>query len=295
MPKEGENVPDRSQPQSQDQIDSFVDDMTNARPELETPSPATGEREPAVQTEGDAPARSTHSPAEPRAEGETDRLAAALQTIEDLKKRHEDLERRLTHDPYDTRRQPDRAEPQVEMIEVLPGLRLPKDVQQRPIKITEDDLLKLGWNDNPGMAMNNLANLLYGFILETVPEIVQRRLSADTAATRTQESRREGFFTEFSDLKGFEDLVHMTETRANSEGVLPRDFTQTDYNQTIARRTRERIAAMRGIPVEQYLSSIQGSRGDRGGATPRSVTSSGAPARGARRAASDVQRELDEL
>jgi hypothetical protein len=193
-------------------------------------------------------------------EGETD-LQKALKTIEKLSADVEELRR--------PRRVETRQEPEVtvEQEDIL-GVKLPKDRTKRPIQLTDDDLVKVGWNDNPRVALENLGNLLFVRILDAA--IGQARTIAQNTMSvqRTRSSLKEKFFNDNPDLKDHADLLDMTEGRLRADGLRDRVKTGSEYLDTVAKETRTRIAAIRGVSYDDYMASIaKGATGGNGGTT----------------------------
>lgn len=225
---------------------------------------------------------------EPRAPQEDDRLTRALQTIEGLQREVADLRGRPPQIVQDRSRD---FAPQMEMIEVLPGRSIPKDPSQRAIKLRAEDLVRMGWNEDPAQALNALANAFFHQMAEVIPAITFQQLE-DAGRTRSQGmSRQDSFFKDYPDLKDFPDLANIVEQQAMQE--LPiQSMSQNEWNREVGSRVRQRIASMRGISLDQYTSSLAG----RSGAAPRPRAVTSPPARGGRQAPSnDQQREIDDL
>jgi hypothetical protein len=229
---------------------------------------------------------------EPQAD---DRLAAALRAVDEQGRRIQELEGRLAQ-PVPREPYAQRAEAQIEFEEVLPGRRIPKDPQQRPIKIDTNDLLRLGWNEDPAKAINALANAFFGFIIDAVPQYTMNQYDQRVGMAQQAWQRKLYFWQEYPDLQEHETFVSMLEAEAQRAGFLtPAGKTQEVYNREVAGLARQRIAAMRGISVDQYLTSVP--RGQNSAPAPqrsRAVTASGG--RGAPRHQPQGQdRYLDDL
>jgi len=179
-----------------------------------------------------------------------------------------------------------------EMVEIMPGRYIPKDPSQRAIKLRPEDLVRMGWNDDPAAALNALANAFFHHIAEVVPQMTMSQLQEQGRAYNAGQTRKEAFFGDFPDLKEFGDLADVVERQAMQE--LPiQNMTQGDWNREVGNRVRSRIAAMRGISMEQYTASL----GSRPGGAPRPRAVTAPPSGGGRRApaAGDQQREMDDL
>src|SRR5262245_25098454 len=240
--------------------------------------------------DGQPQAPALEAPA-PRGETDSERLSKALQTIEGLTKQVHDLQGRQPQVVYQDRPASGR-EALPEMIEVLPGRMIPKDPTQRAIKLGAQDLIRMGWNEDPAGALNALANAFFHHIAEVVPTITLHQLDQQGRVYNAGQNRQNAFYTEFPDLRDFSDLAQIVENQAMQE--LPMgNMTQGDWNREVGTRGRQRIAPMRGVSLEQYTASLGGLPN---GAAPRRRAVTAPPARGARQApANDQQREIDDL
>jgi hypothetical protein len=281
-----EQVPYSQSPRSSDaELLESLDLNERAQPVEQVPAPPT-----------DREAGTVAEPREARPEG--DRLAAALRAVEEQQRRIQDLEGRIASLPqrYEAPARDARPEAQVEFEEVLPGRRIPKDPQQRPIKIDTNDLLRLGWNEDPAKAINALANAFFGFIVDAIPQYTMQQYDARIGIAQQAWQRKQYFWSEYPDLTEHETFVSMLEQEAQRAGYLtPNGKTQEVYNREVAGLARQRIAAMRGITVDQYMASVP--RGQSPAPPPqrsRAVTASGG--RGApRQQPSGPDRYLDDL
>jgi len=233
-----------------------------------------------------------------KAEEETP-LAKALKTVEEQGRRLQELEARITSDA--TRRE-GQAEPQIEMVEVLPNLRLPKDPKHWPIKLTDEDLIALGWNDEkrgPAQVLRVLGNALYLFAVETIPDLagkaLETRFTERDAATKTQQA----FESMFPHLVKHRDIVGLVERneRQNPNSSL-RGKYGNDYYQELGRLGEARVADIRGITVEQYRAEIVSQRrsSTQKDTTKSRAVSTGGGVRGERRQPqSDFERDSADL
>lgn len=218
-----------------------------------------------------------------------ERLNKALSTIEGLQREIADLKGRPPQVVYQGE---PRREAVPEMIEVLPGRRIPKDPEQRAIKLRAEDLLAMGWNEDPARALNALANAFFHHIAEVVPAITLAHLEDTNRTRHAGASRQDTFFRDYPDLKEFSDLANIVEQQTMQE-IPMQGMSQSEWNREVGTRVRQRIAAMRGISLEQYTASHTARSGGSGGRS-RAVTAP--PARGARVApTNDQQREMDDL
>ena len=266
---------------SQEELDSFLDpQVPEGPPELVGGQP--------VSPLPPEPGRPSGAPPAPEAPVD-DRLTKALQTIESLQREVADMRGRppVVYEP-----RPAAREVAPEMIEVLPGRRIPKDPDLRPIKLRGEDLIRMGWNEDPAAALNALGNALLMHIADVIPQLTLSQLEETGRTYNAGVNRRDAFFNEFSDLKEFGDLADIVERQTMNE-VPIQGMTQADWNREVGSRVRSRIAAMRGISMDQYMASLGGRPG--GAPRPRAVTAP--PSGGGRRSApaNDQQREIDDL
>ena len=187
-------------------------------------------------------------------------LAKALRTVEEQGRRLQDLETRLSTEGH---REVTR-EPAVEMVEILPNLRLPKDPKYWPIKLTDEDLVALGWNDEkrgPAQVLRVLGNALYLFAVETIPDLagkaLETRFTERDAASKTQQTF-EGMYPHLAKHRDIVSLVERNE-RQNPNSSL-RGKYGNDYYQELGRLGEARVADIRGITVEQYQAEAASSR-----------------------------------
>jgi hypothetical protein len=228
-------------------------------------------------------------PPEPR---EDERLTKALDMIASLQKEVADFKGQPARREVVYQQPPQPGEAPMEMIEVLPGRKIPKDLDRRAIKLRPDDLIRMGWNEDPAMAINTLANAFFHHIAEVVPAITLAYIQEQNNVSTAGQNRQQGFYTDFPDLKDFGDLANLVEQQALNE-VDIRGMSQRDWNREVGNRVRQRIAAMRGITVDQYNATV----GARPSAPSRSRAVTAPPARGGRvaPAGGDQQREMDDL
>ena len=194
---------------------------------------------------------------------DTTPLGKALKTIETLTGKVGDLETRLSSGQQDTRQR--QTEPQIEMIEILPNIRLPKDSSRWPIKVTDADLIKLGWNDEakgPAAVLNILGNALYMFAAETIPEFAGQAFETRLTQRETASKVQESFEGMYPHLKKHRDIVSLVERneRQNPSSSL-RGKYGNDYYQALGQLGEAKIADIRGITVEQYRAEVATQRG----------------------------------
>ena len=178
--------------------------------------------------------------------------------VQQLLSRVDSLERELK----DAQRpsQPRTPEPS-ELEEVIPGVRLPKDRSRWPIRLTNEMVEKAGLSPDATEGLNILANALVTEIVGNLMPPFTRQTIADYMATQDTSSRETGtFFESFEDLKGTEDLLDVVERRLQTdiqEGKVQRARSREEYRDILAERTRRRIATLRGVTYEDYVSQLK--------------------------------------
>lgn len=229
-------------------------------------------------------------------------LGKALRTIEEQGTRLHELETRIASggERGEVRRE---REPQVEVVEILPGLRLPKDQSKWPIKLSDRDLVALGWNDEakgPAEVLRILGNALYMFVAETVPDMagtmLETRFTERENASKTQQTF-EGLYPHLVKHRDIVSLVERNE-RQNPNSSLRGKFGN-DYYQELGRLGEAKIADIRGITIEQYRAeavSQRRSSAARGNDTKaRAVSTGGGVRPGTRRTETDFEKDSADL
>jgi len=246
-----------------------------------------GEETPRDTREGPE-SRPAESPATPPEASLEDRLTKALSTIETLTARIDASERQ-------PRRELERPEPQVELEEYL-GVRLPKDRAKWPVKITEQDLLGLKWNEDPAGALNTLGNVLIQFVLDNVPSLAMQRFEAANQARDAVGKRLERFHKQYPDLEEHQELTELVERRLRAEGAHEL-YRGERYEQEVAKATRTRIAQMRGVTLPQYEAEVAARTGSGGGSNNRPASRAVSTSHGSRGKSTDttLQKEIDDL
>lgn len=258
------------------------------------------EQEPEVKETPPEPAKpapaESHEPTPPGEPVEANRLTAALKTIESLTSKISELETRFSTAPPRAEREAPRPEPSIEFEEVL-GRRIPRDPSRRPIKLKADDLLRLGWNDDPAKALEAAANAFFDFILEAIPQYTTQTWDQRSQAERARAEKVNYFWNEHQDLKGLEPFVQTVEQMSLQDGTLnPQAFrSHTEYASALGRRVREKVAAMRGQSLDQYLASVSAKGATRQPASRAVTTGGGSPARTPKPTPGDQQKEIDDL
>lgn len=280
--------------------DEMGEIIRGERPDPEHPANAMDEspapREPDIVTEDEerpsAPSVKDATPA-PRGQvtEEDDPLRKALATIDGLRRDQDELRRRLEERPSRG------AEPQVELMEVMRGISIPKDPSQRLVQLTGEDLKSVGLDPAVAPGLEILANALVERFSQVYNPYVTREIdnrlkSRDDASKGTQ-----SFFNAYPDLVGNEDLLEMVEMRARNQDRIHEHYRGEDYTREIAKLTRTRLASYRGQTLEEYEAALERPSSQ----TPRSAPSvSRATVTPTRRRASappvsNLQKELDEL
>lgn len=187
----------------------------------------------------------------------TDDLSRALATIEELKAKVDKLESRPQPSAVESRPEALRAEPEIEMVEYFPGTPIAKDANKRAIRVTDDDLIRAGWNESPAHAIEVMANTFYNIIERTIPQLTEGRMRAQTKAVEEGQTRRSRFDELFPDLKGYDDLMEIVERNERRDGGEKRVISgPDDYLKIIGEAGRKRVAQLRGMSFEQYMASV---------------------------------------
>jgi len=237
---------------------------------------STKEREPEVIVAEDR--------ADTRTEDKEDRkpteLQSALSTIDRLQEQINDLSRRTSSvESVKTK------EPEIEWEEVAPGMRLPKNKEQWPVRLTSELLESVGIDGSIAKGLNILANTFFfhlsGSIGSGVVETVGRQQSENMAG----EMRKRAFYTAYPDLVGKEDIVGATEQMLRQQNFHRRGLPDSQYAAEVVVRTRARVAALRGQTLEEYSRGLDNgktvqraaggsrARSSAGGRSPRVIDS----------------------
>lgn len=274
-------------------LDRQIDEMLG-RPETVAGSEPKATETPAASEppHGEAPPSTTTPAVVP---AEEDRLGAALKTIENLQR--EVVEMRAEVSARSRPMDAARPEPSIEFEEVL-GRRVPKDRSKRAIKVQAEDLLRLGWNEDPAKVIELLGNAMFDFLVDVIPSHTTQSWQNRTQAEERARANLNSFWSAHEDLKDLQPFVKTVEDMSLADGTLnPAAFpSQGDYNVALGRKVREKVAAMRGLSYDQYLAAV--SRGSASPASPPSravATGGGSPSRGARPPAGSQQSEIDDL
>ena len=207
------------------------------------------------------------------------RLTQAMKTIEGLTSRVSDQDRELSYlrGSVETR---GKTDTEGDFIEVLPNVRLPKDESKWPIQLTDDDLVKLGWNDEkigPGRALRALGNALYMAVLQTVPNYTKKMLDVETDTGARNAKRLESFFSLYPDLKDHQDYLEIIERKLRNDNPDVTKGSSDVYYETLGESARNSLARVRGVTREQYDAEVASKGSDtrtRGGSnSPRSRAS----------------------
>lgn len=256
------------------EVDKFVKD--EVEPEVET-------REPEVRAEDDKEevVRAERSPDLERALSTIERQAALLESMS-------------------TRTPARGGEPEIETIDIFPGVKLPKDESRWPIQLTPEMLSSIGLH--PGekgevaRAFNVLGNAFFMIVSNAVGEGAIRGFEARQAEREAAVMRKSAFETAYPDLRGNDDLVFAIEQNMRRERVNLQGKSDKEYAAELATRARVRLAALRGVPFEDYMRGIRNNNSDqrnRGNGSRARVTSGARMGRAPRQSEND--RELNDM
>lgn len=263
-------------------ISDFVEE---AEKSSDTTPTRSGEPEVVVEEEERAPAR-TESQSD-------DRLSAALSTIERLERENREYSERLTG--LEMRTTPARSEPQVEFVEVFPGVKLPKNKEQWPIQLTKPMIESIGIDPSITDGLNVLANAFFVHVTNAVTEGTIGTIDARNQEESTLRSARSAFEIAYPDLRSHPDLLGVVERNMINRGI-GRGMRASQYAAELAMRTRQRIAALRGISLEQYVAEIGRSTGEATApARSRASMGGGTRSRGGTTRPRSSDNEMDEL
>jgi hypothetical protein len=151
------------------------------------------DKEPEVKTEGEREVRAD------RREGDRDKdkeeqvdpdspLGKALSTIETMKRSQADLEDRLNRRDTETR------EPAVELEELVPGVRVPKDRGKWPVALPKELLEKVGIDPGIQPGLHALANLLFWDISRMVNESLAKGVDERLERRQANTDSEKAFF-----------------------------------------------------------------------------------------------------
>jgi len=227
-----------------------------------------------------------------------DPLAQALASIDELKRKNLELEGR-----FETLRRPvepppavPTREPEVETIEVL-GYRVPKESGKRAVRITAQDLVNLGWNEDPAGAIEKLANVFVAHLANVLVGPAIQGARAEDERVTTARRQRGWFDGEYGDLREENDLLKTVEAGVMSEAGWEKR-NQKDHLDEVAKRARTHIARWRGQTYDQYVEDFTKANPSKTTPTPtptrgRAVTTTSG-ARAPIVASSEMQKDLDD-
>jgi hypothetical protein len=220
----------------------------------------------------------------------------ALSTIEALQRDKDEALRRIAE--VERRVASPATEPQVEMMEYMPGILLPKDESRHPVRFTPDNLKALGWEPDPALArgLSILGSALLVHVNNILMPAVEQRVQQVTKSREDVSRGTAAFFDAFPDLIGEDDFIALVEQGARQRDSIHQRYTGEDYTKEVARRVRTRIAGMRGQSYDDYINGLKTPQREEAGRRPvsRAVTTpsrrTGPPPR-----KTGDQAELDDL
>lgn len=236
----GQNGDDDDKPtDKKDTVDSLVEEAEK------TSTPETERAEPEIEVQGER--RPTSEV--PTSQRHPD-LEKALSTIEGLQREVSEL--RGAH------RTSTPTEPTVETYEPIRGIRLPKDRNMWPIRLSKEDVQSVGLDPEVAEPLEVLGNALIVY-LDRLASPTIRRTAEEVVGTRGNTERQQAaFYNAFPDLVYHQDLVELVEARArNMDRIHERIRNPQEYLQEVGRRARARIAHLRGETPEQYEQKVR--------------------------------------
>ena len=276
-------APTPTTPPEPTEVEQFLTELETTTPPPVEPTPAPVEPEVVPPRESPAPP----APTEPLVQVQEE-LARTKLELETLRK---SVVTPTTIPP--TTAAPPR-EPEIEMIETL-GVRIPKDPTKRAIRITADDLVKLGWNNDVAGAINVLGNVLWAYVDAAMVQPAMSQVRFNLARERERESVLGQFYVDHPDLKGQDDLLQMTESkiRGDEPDYHTKVKTPKEYMDRVGEAARRRIAGWRGVSLEDYVASLpKGTTTSPMRTTTGRAVTTPSSARGPASAATDLQKDM---
>jgi len=178
---------------------------------------------------------------------EDQRLDQALRTID-----------RLTGE-LETRRPQERPQfdpRSIEWMDTPWGIQIPKDPRMRFVQLEDKHLESLGIDGSIAPGLNVLANAFWASIVNTIPQNTMRAMEEVQNRRNTTRERYVSFFDEYSDLKDHAELTQLIEHQARQTDPRIQSLGEAEYRQEVSRRVRSKIAAMRGISLDQYEREV---------------------------------------
>lgn len=229
-------------------------------------------------------------------------VAKALESIARVEGRLDEIGGRRDGEPT---RGPQRGRPDPsDYEEVAPGLKLPKNKDLWPVRVTPEMVEAIGLDPAATAGLNILGNGLIQFVLDNLPGLVDERVGRTIDTRKTVEAEHQTFFDKYHDLKGHDDILELTEMRVRREvelGSRPRWRDRQEYADLLGKEARRRIASLRGQSLEDYESGLtQRGDGERSKTTTTRTTSravttgSGGGTRRGGGAVSDMDSLVDE-
>ena len=229
-----------------------IPDPRDARPEGAEPDVVVEkEREEPEATAEPSPTSGETSQAEP------DDRQRLLSTIERMEQETARLRSEIDNVKRDSRRG---AEPPVEMVEYLPGIRLPKDVSQMPIQLTPDHLKAIGIEPSPELAkgLSILGSALLLRADAALRPYIDERYQTLSNMRENASRGTASFFDAYPDLAGQDDFIALIEQGARERDRIHEIYRGEAYTREVARRVRTRIAGMRGQSLQDYENGLEG-------------------------------------
>lgn len=193
-------------------------------------------------------------------------------------------------------------EPVVEMIDVFPGVRLPKDKSRWPIQLTPDMVrsvgLDPGQNGEVAAALNTLGNAFFILLNNAVSQSAVGAMEVQRIARENSDAARRAFESAYPDLRGQEDLTGAIEMSMRREGFHERKLSAAQYAAELATRTRMRVAALRGQTMDDYMRTAvpnSASATETRSTRSRATLSPGSSSRSREANRSQSDRELDDM
>ena len=226
---------------------------------------------------------------------QSDEVTRALSTISRLENEILELKRGQYRPVAEVA--PTRREPEIEVVEIIPGVRLPKDERYLPIQVTPELVRAVGIDPEIAPGLGKLANLFMIQISNLLRPLILDEVEGRNRSRDTTNAAVSAFYGKYPDLRGQEDILDIVETKARNEDRIAERFAGEDYMAEVARRARTRIAALRGQTLESYETQVRTtfarSAGAEAAPVSRAVTTP--TRRNARPQLTPDQRELEDV
>jgi hypothetical protein len=148
---------------------------------------------------------------------------------------------------------------QIEYTKTPWGSEIPKNPDDRPVRVTGEHMKALGIDPEFAEAFEVMGNVLWNQIVNVIPSGTLEAMKQYNQQQNVVQETTNRFFNRYSDLAEHEPLLQTIQRDARERENLHHKLQGDDYGDEIARRTRTAIARMRGISLEQYEREVDNS------------------------------------